>query len=82
MPQGLLFKFVKCIEKSSIPVKYILYHDKLNSVNKQKGSSHVVRGENYTDRPFSLRCTTRKSVIKFMKSDCTGFKIVRKKIQQ
>ncbi len=57
-------------------------HDNLNPINNTKGSSHVVRGGSYTDNLSNLRCTARKGVIKFMKADSIGFRIVRKEIKQ
>ena len=59
-----------------------LHHDNLNPVNKKTGSSHTVRGGSFADNRSNLRCTARKGVIKFMKNDYIGFRLVRKEIGQ
>jgi formylglycine-generating enzyme required for sulfatase activity len=55
-------------------------HGNLNPVNNTKGSKYVIRGGSFADNLSNLRCTGRKGVIKFMKTDYTGFRLVRKEI--
>ena len=53
-------------------------HRGFNPLIHKKGSSRVVRGGSFADNTSKLKCTARNSVIKFMKSDYIGFRLVRK----
>ena len=55
-----------------------LHHDNLNPVSNKTGSSHTVRGGSFVDNRSSLRCTARSGLLKFMKSNHTGFRLIRK----
>lgn len=55
--------------------------DNPDPVNKKTGSSRVVRGGSFADNIDKLKCCARKGVIKFIKSDYIGFRLVRKKIE-
>ena len=55
-----------------------LHHANLNPVSNKTGSSHTVRGGSFVDNRSSLRCTARKGLLKSMKSNHTGFRLIRK----
>ena len=46
------------------------------------GTERVVRGGSFVDNRSSLRCTARSGLLKFMKSNHTGFRLIRKENYQ